>query len=135
MTDRGQLSLSVVEAGVGVLFLLAVTAGFAVDLPQPSTDETQLDTYAADTATVLAGESPRHADRSRLAEVTASRATFERERATLRRRVGSILDDNLQFRVETPHGVVGDPVPRATPTGTATVPTRGGPVVIEVWYV
>lgn len=135
MTDRGQLSLSVVEAGVGVLFLFAVAAGFTADLPQPPTDETQLDAYAADTATVLAGESPRHADRSRLAEVTASRAAFERERATLRRRVRAILGDNLQFRVETPYGAVGDPVPRATPTGTATVPTRDGPVVIEVWYV
>jgi hypothetical protein len=135
VSDRGQLSLSVVEAGVGTLFLLAVAAGFAVDLPSPPTDETQLDAYAGDAATVLAGEPPRHADRSRLTEVTASRAAFERERATLRRRVAATLGDNLQFRVETPHGVVGDPVPRATPTGTATVPTGDGPVVIEVWYV
>ncbi|ERH13037.1 MAG: hypothetical protein J07HB67_02070 [halophilic archaeon J07HB67] len=135
MTDRAQLSLSVVEAGVGVLFLLSVAAGFAVDLPSPPTDETQLDAYAADTTTVLASETPRHADRSRLAELTASQAAFERERDALRRRVAVILGDNLQFRVQTPHGVVGDPVPRATPTGTATVPTRSGPVVIEVWYV
>ncbi|MEZ3144953.1 hypothetical protein [Halobaculum sp. MBLA0143] len=134
MPDRGQLSLSVVEAGVGVLLLLAVAGGFGASLPTPSTDETQLDAYAGDAATVLTGAPPRHADRSRLTEVAASRAAFERERGALRRRVAATLGDNLQFRLRTPHGVVGDPIPRATATGRATVPTRHGPVVIQVWY-
>lgn len=135
MTDRGQLSLSVVEAGVGVAFLLAVAAGFGASLPAPATDETQLDAYAGDAATVLTETPPRHADRSRLTEVTRSRAAFEREQRALARRVRATLGANLGFRVETPYGVVGDPVPRATATGRATVPTRNGPVVIRVWYV
>lgn len=135
MTDRAQLSLSVVEAGIGVVFLLAVAAGFGASLPAPATDETQLDTYADDAATVLTGTPPRHADRSRLTEVTRSRAAFEREREALRRRLDATLGTNLGFRVATPYGAVGGPVPRATATGQATVPTRNGPVVIRVWYV
>ena len=35
MTDshRGQLSMSVIETGVGVLFVFAVTMGFALGVP------------------------------------------------------------------------------------------------------
>jgi hypothetical protein len=124
----------VIEAAVGVAFVLAVAVSFGVALPEPATAETQLNAYASDTATVLAGESPRHGGSNRLVEVTQSPAAFQRERTALRQRVERILGDNLLFRVETPHGTVGYATPTGVPFGQTTVPTRNGPVVIRVWY-
>ena len=132
--DRGQLSLSLIEAGVGVVFLLTVAMGFALGVPQPDTREPQLDVYAEDAATVLRGEAPRHQGTTRLAEVVASEGSFERERAALDRRVERILPDNLMYRVETPHGAVGFQKPASVPVGRPTVTTVNGDVTIWVWY-
>lgn len=132
--DRGQLSLSVIEAALGVAFVLAIAVSFGLTLPEPATEEVQLDAYASDTATVLTDESPRHVGESRLTEVTRSPAAFQRERDALRERVGRILGENLLFRIETPHGTVGYATPTGVSVGQATVPTRNGVVVIRVWY-
>ncbi|WP_336034939.1 DUF7262 family protein [Halobacterium yunchengense] len=133
--DRGQLSLSVVEAGVGVLFVLAVATAFAFGTPAGGVGETtQLDAYAADAATVLANEPPQHAERTRLAEVAASESAFDREAAALERRVERILPDNLMFSVATPHGSVGHERPSNAPVGVARVATGNGRVTVRVWY-
>lgn len=132
--DRGQLSLSVVEAGVGVLFLFAVTTTFALGLPDAGAQEAQLDAYAEDTAAVLSREPPRHDGATRLSEMTRSRAAFEREHDALERRVTRILPENLMYRVVTPHGAVGFQRPTNAPTGRTTVPTLSGRVTIWVWY-
>lgn len=131
---RGQLSLPVVEAAVGVAFVLGVAVTFGLALPDAGTAEVQLDTYARDAGTVLAGEPPRHGGRTRLAEVSRSSAAFARERTALDRRVDRILGDNLMYRVVTPHGAVGEPRPRDVPLGRAVMPTRNGEVVLWVWY-
>lgn len=131
---KGQLSLSVVEAGVGVLFVLSVTAGFALGLPAPATAETQLDAYAADTITVLSTEPPRHRAATRLSEVVNSSESFERERDALDRRVERILPDNLMYRLETPHGTVGFRRPSSGVAGRASVATASGEVTVWVWY-
>lgn len=139
-TARGQLSLSAVEAGIGVLFVLTVAATFGLGLPDAGTTEAQLDAYAEDAATVLANEPPRHAGETRLAEIAGDggpgNATgLEREGAALERRLERILDDNLLYRVEvTGVGAVGHERPAGTPAGSASVLTRNGEVVIRVWY-
>lgn len=133
--DRGQLSLSVIEAGIGVVLVLAVTMGFALGVPTADTETPQLDAYAEDAVTVLANEPPRHGGETRLAEVTQSQRAFEREREALDRRVDRILEDNLMYRVETPQGTVGYERPTGTPAGHASVPTAGGEVTIWLWYV
>ena len=131
---RAQLSLSVAEAAVGVVLVLAVAVGFAFGLPQPDTRDAQLETYAEDGVTVLAGEPPRHQGATRLSEVARSPAAFERESAALERRVDRILPDNLLYRVTTPHGSVGFRKPAGVAVGRATVTTQHGPVTVEVWY-
>ena len=131
---RGQLSLSVVEAGIGVVLVLAVVMGFAYDLPAPDTRDAQLETYAEDAVTVLAGEPPRHRGATRLAEVARSPETFDRERDAFERRVDRILPDNLLYRVETPHGAVGFREPAGVAVGEATVTTVEGDVTVRVWY-
>lgn len=135
MSDRAQLSLPAVEAGIGVLLVLAVVATFALPVADGDATEAQLDTYAGDAATVLAGEPPRHDGTTRLAEVARSRESFEREDDALARRVERILPDNLLYRVETPHGAVGYRVPAGVSVGVATVPTGHGEVTVRVWYV
>lgn len=134
MTERAQVSLSLVEAAVGVVFLLTVAFGFALGVPQADTREPQLDLYAEDALTVLAGEPPRHRGTTRLAEVARSEASFRRESAALQRRVERVLPANLMYRVETPHGSVGYPKPAGVPVGRATTTTTSGEVTMWVWY-
>jgi hypothetical protein len=131
---RGQLSLSLIEAGVGALFVLAVAMGFALGVPQPDTREPQLDIYAEDAATVLAGEPPRHQGATRLAEIVRSNKSFQRERGALDSRVDRILPDNLMYRVETRHGSVGFRKPASVAVGRHEVTTVNGDVTIWVWY-
>lgn len=134
--DRGQLSLSVVEAAVGVVLVLAVAGTLALGVPSadPVARDAQLETYAGDAATVLATEPPRHGGSTRLTEVTRSPMAFARERAAFDQRVDRLLPDNLMYAVETPHGTVGFPRPSAAAVGVASVSTPAGEVTIRVWY-
>jgi hypothetical protein len=131
---RGQLSLSTIEAGIGVILVLGVAVGFSLGVPTPSGRAVQLDAYARDATTVLADEPPRHGGATRLAEVVRSNESFQREKDALERRVDRILPDNLMFRVTTPHGAVGYRIPDGVPVGRSTVTTVHGDVRIEVWY-
>lgn len=135
MRDRGQLSLTVVEAGVGVVFVFAITMGFALGVPAPEVRETQLEAYADDATTVLANEPPRHQEGTRLAEVTSSARAFEREQDALERRVNRILPDNLLFQVDAEYGTVGYHKPAGVPVGSSTVVTLNGRITVWVWYV
>lgn len=133
---RGQASITVAEAAVGVVLIAALTVGFAIGLPgDGQSTQAQLDVYAADAATLLATEEPRHGEQTRLSEVTASESAFERERAELDHRVDRILPANVMYQVETQYGTVGSRLPDDVPTGEATVVTSNGEVTLRVWYV
>lgn len=132
--DRGQLPLVIIEAGLGILLLVGLTFTFALGAPGAATHEAQLDIYAADAATLLANEPPRHAAETRLGELLSSESAFEREKTELTRRVGRVLPPNVLFRIETEYGTVGHRLPDGVPTGTATVTTIGGTVRVRVWY-
>lgn len=136
-SDRGQASLTVLEMGIGLLLLFSVLFTFALGAPDSDRQQSQaqLDIYASDAATLLSNEPPRHRDQTRLAEVTGSAATFEREKGELERRIERILPDNLLFRVETEYGTAGHPLPGDVPTGDATLMTVNGAVTLRVWYV
>lgn len=132
--DRAQLPVSLLEAALGVVVILGVALGFAIGVPSADTREPQLTAYAEDATTVLASEPPDHQNATRLGEILASEQSFQRERGELRQRTDAILPDNVMFRVETPHGTVGFPVPGNVATGEATVTTVGGALTIRVWY-
>jgi len=134
---RAQATVTAIEAGIGVLLLLALSVSFALGAPggaDPAAGA-QLEAYAEDTTTILASEQPRHGDRTRLSEVTASESAFEREADALERRIERILPENVLFRLETEYGSVGHPLPGNVQTGTATVPTTNGSITLQVWYV
>jgi hypothetical protein len=134
--SRGQASITAVEAALGVLLVTSVTLAFGLGVPSPDDRraQAQLDTYASDAATLLSEESPRHGDQTRLTEVTSSAESFKRQRGELERRVDRIVPENVLFRVETPHGTVGQPLPGGVPTGEATVLTANGALTLRVWY-
>lgn len=132
--DRAQLSLPLVEAGVGVVMLLSLAGLLALGAPAPAAEDPQLDAYAEDVAVVLAEEPGRHGGTTRLDEVARSQSAFNRESAALDRRVDDLLPDNLLYRIETPHGAVGFDRPAGVIAGAATVTTQHGPVRVEVWY-
>ena len=132
---RAQASITAVEAALGVLLLFGVTVTFALGTPAPSSEQTQLDAYARDAVTVLATDQPRHSGATRLAELTASFSSFEREKGAMERRLDRLLPDNVMFRLETAHGTVGYRLPDGVTTGVATTSTPTGTVTLRVWYV
>ena len=137
--SRGQLSITLIEAIVGVVFVFGVAVTFGLGVPPAGADTAQLDRYAADTVTVLKNEPPRHVGETRLTELTRSASGFDRERDALERRVGLILPDNVFYRVEVAgpdevYGAVGQKRPRGVPVGYAAVTTRHGEVELWVWY-
>lgn len=131
---RAQIPLPVLEAAIGVVLLTALALLLVTGVPGEDTTDPQLEAYAQDVATLLGNEPPRHANETRLAEIAASPAAFERERAALKRRIERLLTANLFYQVQTPHGRIGYRLPGTVRTGTATVPTVHGPVTIRVWY-
>lgn len=133
--DRGQLSTTVFEAGLGVLFVVAIVAGFSIGVPSGDATGPQFDDYASDVATVLANEPPHSHDESWLPDATESPDAFERERDGLDARITSLLADHLLYRLETPHGVVGYPRPTGVATGSASVSIENGEVRVWIWTV
>ncbi len=134
--NRGQASITIVEAGIGILLLLGITFAFTLGVPSADSakTETQLDRYADDATTLLANEPPRHQDQTRLSEITASQEAFDREKDELAGRVAEILPDNVMFRLETQYGTLGYPLPDDVTAGESTVLTPNGEVHLEVWY-
>lgn len=124
---RGQLSLSLVEAGIGVLLVFAVTTTFVVGVPPQQTGEAQLDAYASDVAVLLAEE-------ENLDAAVASPSAFRATRGALADRVEALVDTRVLYRVETPHGSLGYPRPARVTAGVAQVGTPAGTVTVWVWY-
>jgi hypothetical protein len=132
--SRGQLSLSVVEAAVGVVLVLGIATGFAVGVSGPPPAEPGLDALARDVATVLGSEPTDRGGDARLVALARSNQSFARVREATRDRVASLLPADVAFQVRTPHGRVGLPRPPTAAVGSATVPTRYGQVTVRVWY-
>lgn len=126
---RAQLSLSLLEAAVGVLLVFAVTTTFTVGVPPPAANGAQLDAYAEDTAVLLANEPG-----PRLAGVVASRANFTAERDALADRAEQLLPAAVLYRIETPRGSLGYPRPAGVTAGVARVGTPDGTVTVWTWY-
>ncbi len=137
-SDRAQLSLTLVEAAVGALFVLGVTAAFSLGPAAAPAREAQLDAYAGDALTVLGGDAPATGagvgGDSRLAAAARSPEAFERERGPLQNRTAGVLPASVAFRLTTPRGSVGYERPPDAPTGEASVVTTGGRVTLRVWY-
>jgi hypothetical protein len=131
--DRGQLSLPVVEAAIGVVLVLGVTVAFTVGVPGPDRERAQLERYAGDVArTFPDGGTP--GDRPLVERAFVDREAFEDEREALRDRAVALRPGGVRVRLVTPYGAVGPPRPPGVAVGRAALPTRAGAVRVEVWY-
>lgn len=135
MADRGQLSLPLVEAAIGVVLIVGVSVAFAVDVPGPGREEAQLERYADDAATALA-DAPARGDGEGplVARALDSRGAFERRDDRLHRRAERLLPPTVRVRLLTPYGDLGPPRPPGARTGRARVATAAGILTVEVWY-
>jgi hypothetical protein len=135
MTDgRAQLSLSVLEATLGLLFVVAVASGFTLAPPEPGVGGAQLERYAGDVGRLLAEEPAPGGRASLLAAASRSPERFAAVRDPLRDRAESALPATVLFRIETPQGAVGYRPPDGVAIGRATIPTLAGEATIRVWY-
>jgi hypothetical protein len=130
---RAQLSLSVVEAAIGVLLVAGVAAGFTVGAADVSGDR-ELDALARDTTSILGAEPTATGRDSRLVALARSPTSFDRVRERTRSRVTRFLPADVAFRLRTPQGALGHPRPPGATVGSTTTPTRHGPVTVWVWY-
>ncbi|MDS0297900.1 hypothetical protein NDI76_04025 [Halogeometricum sp. S1BR25-6] len=133
-TDRAQLATPMVEVTVGLLFVLAVVAGFAL-APVETGDRRALDRTASDALAILVAEAPEGDGADRLAAACESPSSFVAEADALNSRLDAILPAPLSYRLETPYGPVGPPRPTGVPTGRAWVTTDGCTATLWVWYV
>lgn len=118
---------------MGVLLVVAVSAGFGLGVGTPTTERPHLDALARDVTTVLGSDVSETGD-ARVVALARSERSFERSRTATRRRVERLLPADVAFRVRTPHGSLGYPRPPSVTAGVETVPTRFGPVTVWVWY-
>lgn len=133
--ERAQLATSLVEAAVGALLILAVVAGFVWVPTDAGQSDAELDRLAADALAVLDAEPPAGDGHSRLTAACRSPESFATEREAIRQRLDATLPTGAFGRLETPHGVAGEPQPNGIPVGEATLPTAGCTATIRVWYV
>lgn len=131
---RGQLSLSVVEAAVGLLVVLAAATTFVVGLPETGSQDTELTVLAGDGLDVLAATPPDGDGASRLTVLARDRSSFTREQTQTDDQLRALYPDVVRYRLETPHGVVGAPLPPRGPIGRAQRHTTGGRVTLWVWF-
>lgn len=141
---RGQLSLTVVEAAVGALLVVAVVGGFALggdvgDGRRGLADDARDAAVILRTDTVpngtLAGTNATAVGHvSRADALTGGPAAVDRVRESTRRRLRAALPAGVLFRVETRHGSLGLPRPTGRPAATAPVAAANGTVQVWVWY-
>lgn len=127
---RAQLSLSLLEAGVATLLILAVAGLFVLGPADPPTDN-HLDRYAGDLETVLADPGPESVP---IDHLLGSRESFEEHQESVMETVRSVLPPTLSYRLETDQGTIGDPRPVAVHTGTRRIVTANGTATLWVWY-
>jgi hypothetical protein len=131
--SRGQVSLSLVEAVVGLVVVFAAATTFLVSLPDSGAETTDLDRLAADGLTVL-DATPAAGDASRLTALGRSEASFARHAGDAEERLGGLYPPSVRFRLETPYGAVGQRLPPSGAVGRAQRWAGGSRVALWVWY-
>jgi hypothetical protein len=132
--NRGQVSLSVVEAAVGLVVVLAAATTFLVGLPGPGLDEGELTVLAADGLVALDATPPSATGDSQLTALVRDPSGFVRERDAADARLRALYPPHVRYRLATPHGALGDPLPADRSVGVARRHTRAGDVTLRVWY-
>ncbi|WP_380678786.1 DUF7262 family protein [Salinigranum sp. GCM10025319] len=133
VSERGQVSLSIVEAIVGLVVVLAATTTFLVGLPETGADEADLNRLADDGLTALDSTPPAGDGASRLTALARGPGSFAVERSDADEQLRELYPRRVRYRLETPHGTIGEPLPPTRTTGLARRYTPEGDVTFWVW--
>jgi hypothetical protein len=133
ISERGQVSLSIVEAVVGLVVVLAAATTFLVGLPEAGAGEADLSRLADDGLTVLDSTPPAGDGASRLTALAREPGSFAVERSDADAQLRELYPRRVRYRLETPNGAIGDPLPPARTVGTARRYTPDGDVTLRVW--
>ncbi|ELZ72946.1 hypothetical protein C457_03256 [Haloferax prahovense DSM 18310] len=131
--DRGQLSLTVVEAAVATLLVLAVAAGFALAPPAPASEADSLERQATDAASLVAAV-PAGATGTLLGSACASSGDFDARAARLHEVASAGLPSGAFVSLRTDVGSVGRPPPETARVGSATAAVPRCTATVKVWY-
>ncbi|MFC7129061.1 DUF7262 family protein [Haloferax chudinovii] len=131
--DRGQLSLTVVEATVATLLVLAVTTGFALAPPAAAPESDSLARQATDAASLVASV-PAAGSGTLLGEACASPSDFDDRATRLHEAASAGLPDGAFVSLRTDVGSVGRPPPETARVRTATAVAPRCTARLEVWY-
>ncbi|MDS0242114.1 MULTISPECIES: hypothetical protein [unclassified Haloferax] len=131
--DRGQLSLTVIEATVATLLVLAVTTGFALAPPAAAPESDSLARQAADAASLVASV-PAAGSGTLLGEACASPSDFDARATRLHEAASVGLPDGAFVSLRTDVGSVGRPPPETARVRTATAVAPRCTATLEVWY-
>ncbi|KAB1192334.1 hypothetical protein GJR96_02305 [Haloferax sp. MBLA0076] len=128
---RGQLSLTVVEATIVTLFVLAVAASFTLT-PTPM-QTASLDQQATDAAALVASV-PADAPGTLLGVACESSGDFDTRAEQLHTTASTGLPDGAFVWLRTSVGSVGTPPPDSARVGTASAVVPRCTATLEVWY-
>ncbi|AFK18319.1 hypothetical protein E6P09_06010 [Haloferax mediterranei ATCC 33500] len=131
--SRGQLSLTMVEAAVATLFILAVAASFSLTPTAPVGTETALDQRATDAAALVA-DVPADGPGTFLGAACASPGDFDARAARLHEVATAGLPTGAFVSLRTDVGTVGTQPPETARVGTASVAVPRCTATLEVWY-
>lgn len=131
LSSRGQLSLTVVEAAVATLFVLAVAAGFALTPAHPAT--VPVDQQATDAASLVATV-PADGPGTLLGAACASPGDFDSRAERLHAAAARAIPNAAFVSLQTPEGTVGTPPPDGARTGRAPAVVPGCTATVAVWY-
>jgi hypothetical protein len=133
VSERGQVSLSILEAVVGLVVVLAASTTFLVGLPETGADGADLRLLADDGLTALDSTPPAGDGASRLTALAREPGSFAVERSDADAQLRELYPRRVRYRLETPHGAIGEPPPPARTTGKARRYTPDGDVTLWVW--
>jgi hypothetical protein len=128
---RGQLSLTVVEATVATLLILAVAVGFTLTPTPDLTDS--LDRQAND-ASELVASLPADGPGTLLGAACRSPGDFGSRAGRLHTTASTGLPSGAFVSIRTPTGSVGPEPPEHARVGTARAVVPACTATVRVWY-
>lgn len=133
-STRGQLSTTVFEALIGIIFIITVTVTVSYYLQQPTYSENSaLEGLAADTLHLLLFEHYFLPGDVALIEIAQSQTLLNQARSTIITQIKSIISSHLFFYLETTSGTIGTQPPISSVVDSASFSDGNVEVTLRIW--
>jgi|APHM01.1.fsa_nt_gi hypothetical protein len=134
-SERGQLATALIEAGVGVLLILAVISGFVWTPTATVGSDAVLDQHASDTVTLLLSAPPIEEGQSSLNDACLTTSTVTRDRAEIMRQLQKVAPTGVGVSLHISQAHLGERPPTLVETGTATRVISECVIHLEMWWI